>query len=152
MVPFVENNYNCCELGPRGTSKSHIYKEISRDTILISGGQTTVVNLFYNMGRRTVGLVGLWDVVAFDEVAGIHFSDKDGVQIMKDFMASGSFARGRDAIQASASMVFVGNINQPFVEVAQIVDPRAIELAQELIAQGVVPALELPLAFRPIGG
>jgi ATP-dependent Lon protease len=113
MIPFVENNYNCCELGPRGTGKSHIYKEISPNSILISGGQTTVANLFYNMARRQVGLVGLWDVVAFDEVAGISFKDKDGVQIMKDFMASGSFARGRDAIQASASMVFVGNINQP---------------------------------------
>jgi len=113
MIPFVENNYNCCELGPRGTGKSHIYKEISPNSILISGGQTTVANLFYNMAQRTVGLVGMWDVVAFDEVAGISFKDKDGVQIMKDFMASGSFARGRDSVQASASMVFVGNINQP---------------------------------------
>ena len=113
MVPFVENNYNCCELGPRGTGKSHIYKECSPNSILISGGQTTVANLFYNMSRRVVGLVGLWDVVAFDEVAGISFKEKDGVQIMKDYMASGSFARGRDAIAASASMVFVGNINQP---------------------------------------
>ena len=113
MVPLVENNFNCCELGPRGTGKSHIYKEISPNSILISGGQTTVANLFYNMARRTVGLVGLWDVVAFDEVAGISFKDKDGVQIMKDFMASGSFARGRDSVNAYASMVFVGNINQP---------------------------------------
>jgi len=113
MIPLVENNYNCCELGPRGTGKSHIYKEISPNSILISGGQTTVANLFYNMARRVVGLVGLWDVVAFDEVAGISFKDKDGVQIMKDYMASGSFARGRDAINAYASMVFVGNINQP---------------------------------------
>ena len=113
MIPLVENNFNCCELGPRGTGKSHIYKEISPNSILISGGQTTVANLFYNMARRVVGLVGLWDVVAFDEVAGISFKDKDGVQIMKDYMASGSFARGRDAINAYASMVFVGNINQP---------------------------------------
>jgi ATP-dependent Lon protease len=113
MVPLVENNYNVCELGPRGTGKSHIYKEISPNSILISGGQTTVANLFYNMARHTVGLVGLWDLVAFDEVAGISFKDKDGVQIMKDYMASGSFARGRDAINAYASMVFVGNINQP---------------------------------------
>jgi ATP-dependent Lon protease len=113
MIPLVENNYNVCELGPRGTGKSHIYKEISPNSILISGGQTTVANLFYNMARRLVGLVGLWDVVAFDEVAGISFKDKDGVQIMKDYMASGSFARGRDAINAYASMVFVGNINQP---------------------------------------
>jgi ATP-dependent Lon protease len=113
MVPLVENNYNLAELGPRGTGKSHIYKEISPNSILISGGQTTVANLFYNMARHQVGLVGVWDVVAFDEVAGISFKDKDGVQIMKDYMASGSFARGRDAINAYASMVFVGNINQP---------------------------------------
>lgn len=112
MVPLVENNYNVCELGPKGTGKSHIYKEISPNSILISGGQTTVANLFYNLARRTVGLVGLWDVVAFDEVAGISFKDKDGVQIMKDYMASGSFARGRDQINGYASMVFVGNINQ----------------------------------------
>lgn len=112
LVPLVENNVNICELGPRGTGKSHIYKELSPNSILISGGQTTVANLFYNMSRRQVGLVGLWDCVAFDEVAGISFKDKDGVQIMKDYMASGSFARGKDAIQANASMVFVGNINQ----------------------------------------
>jgi ATP-dependent Lon protease len=113
MIPLVENNYNVCELGPRGTGKSHIYKEISPNSILISGGHTTVANLFYNMTSRTVGLVGLWDVVAFDEVAGITFKEKDGVQIMKDYMASGSFARGRDPVNAYASMVFVGNINQP---------------------------------------
>lgn len=113
MIPFVENNFNVCELGPRGTGKSHIYKEISPNSILVSGGQTTVANLFYNMSSRQVGLVGLWDVVAFDEVAGISFKDKDGVQMMKDFMASGSFSRGKDIINANASMVFVGNINQP---------------------------------------
>jgi len=98
--------------GPRGTGKSHIYKEISPNSILISGGQTTVANLFYNMNTRKIGLVGLWDVVAFDEVAGITFKDKDGIQIMKDYMASGSFARGKELKNASASMVFVGNINQ----------------------------------------
>jgi ATP-dependent Lon protease len=111
MIPFVENNFNVCELGPRGTGKSHIYKEVSPNSILVSGGQTTVANLFYNLSRRQVGLVGLWDVVAFDEVAGIHFKDQDGVQIMKDYMASGSFVRGRGSINASASMVFVGNID-----------------------------------------
>ena len=111
-VPLVENNYNLCELGPRGTGKSHIYKEISPNSILVSGGQTTVANLFYNMSNKTVGLVGLWDVVAFDEVAGITFKDKDGIQIMKDYMASGSFARGKEEKNATASMVFVGNINQ----------------------------------------
>lgn len=112
IIPLVENNYNVCELGPRGTGKSHLYKEISPNSILISGGQTTVANLFYNMASKQVGLVGLWDAVAFDEVAGISFKDKDGIQIMKDYMASGSFARGKEEKNASASMVFVGNINQ----------------------------------------
>ncbi|MCI5863829.1 MAG: protease Lon-related BREX system protein BrxL [Cloacibacillus porcorum] len=112
LIPLVENNVNLCELGPRGTGKSHIYKEISPNSILISGGQTTVANLFYNMGNKTIGLVGMWDCVAFDEVAGINFKDKDGVQIMKDYMASGSFARGKEEKNAYASMVFVGNINQ----------------------------------------
>ncbi len=108
LIPLVENNFNLCELGPRSTGKSHLYKEISPNSILISGGQTTVANLFYNMGRKTVGLVGLWDCVAFDEVAGIKFKDKDGIQIMKDYMASGSFARGKEEKAATASMVFVG--------------------------------------------
>ena len=111
MIPFVENNFNVCELGPRSTGKSHIYKELSPNSILISGGHTTVANLFYNLARRQIGLVGVWDVVAFDEVAGIHFKDHDGVQIMKDYMASGSFVRGRGILNASASMVFVGNID-----------------------------------------
>ena len=102
MIPFVENNYNVCELGPRGTGKSHVYKECSPNSLLV----------FYNMSSRQVGLVGMWDLVAFDEVAGIRFKDKDGIQIMKDYMASGSFARGRDSVEAKASMVFVGNINQ----------------------------------------
>lgn len=112
MVPLCENNYNMCELGPRGTGKSHLYKEISPNSILVSGGQTTVANLFYNMSQRKIGLVGMWDTVAFDEVAGITFKDKDGIQIMKDYMASGSFARGKEEKAASASIVFVGNINQ----------------------------------------
>lgn len=112
LVPLVENNFNLCELGPRGTGKSHVYKEISPNSILVSGGQTTVANLFYNMARRTMGLVGMWDTVAFDEVAGINVKDGDLVQIMKDYMASGSFARGKEEKNASASMVFVGNINQ----------------------------------------
>ena len=112
LVPLAENNVNLCELGPRGTGKSHVYKEISPNSILVSGGHTTVANLFYNMSTKTVGLVGMWDCVAFDEVAGITFKDNDGVQIMKDYMASGSFARGKEEKNAYASMVFVGNINQ----------------------------------------
>lgn len=112
IMPLVENNYNLCELGPRGTGKSYIYKEISPNSILLSGGQTTVANLFYNMAKKQIGLVGYWDVVAFDEIAGIKFKDKDGIQIMKDFMTSGSFARGKEEKNANASMVFIGNINQ----------------------------------------
>lgn len=112
MIPLVENNYNLCELGPRGTGKSHIYKEISPNSILISGGQTTVANLFYNMATKSIGLVGLWDCVTFDEVAGITFKDKDGIQILKDYMASGSFARGKEEKNANASIVMIGNINQ----------------------------------------
>lgn len=111
LVPMVERNYNLCELGPRGTGKSHVYKEISPYAILMSGGQTTTANLFYSMRDRRVGLVGHWDCVAFDEIAGMRFHNVDALQIMKDYMASGSFARGRDSINADASMVFEGNIN-----------------------------------------
>lgn len=134
LVPFVENNFNMCELGLRGTGKSHVYKELSPNSILISGGQTTVANLFYNMSTRKIGLVGMWDIVAFDEVAGIRFKDKDGIQIMKDFMASGSFARGREEKSASASMVFVGNINQSvetLVKTSHLFAPFPEEMASD---------------------
>lgn len=134
MIPLVENNFNLCELGPRSTGKSHLYKEISPNSILVSGGQTTVANLFYNMGRKTVGLVGLWDCVAFDEVAGIRFKDKDGVQIMKDYMASGSFARGKEEKAASASMVFIGNINQSvdvLLKTSSLFDPFPPEMGTD---------------------
>lgn len=154
MIPFVENNYNVCELGPRGTGKSHIYKEISPNSILVSGGQTTVANLFYNMGSRQVGLVGVWDVVAFDEVAGISFKDKDGVQIMKDFMASDSFSRGRDSINANASMVFIGNINQPvdtLVKTSHLLAPFPEVLIDAAFFDrfhGYIPGWEIP-KMRP---
>ena len=134
LVPLVENNYNLCELGPRGTGKSHVYKELSPNSILVSGGQTTVANLFYNMASRSIGLVGLWDVVAFDEVAGIRFKDKDGIQIMKDYMASGSFARGKEEKNASASMVFVGNINQSvdvLIKTSHLFAPFPEEMAND---------------------
>ena len=126
MVPLVEHNYNLCELGPRGTGKSHLYKEISPYSILMSGGQTTTANLFYSLSAHRVGLVGHWDCIAFDEVAGMHFRDQDAIQIMKDYMASGSFARGRDMINADASMVFVGNINdsvQNLLKVTHLFSP-----------------------------
>ncbi|MFW6030850.1 MAG: protease Lon-related BREX system protein BrxL, partial [Halanaerobiales bacterium] len=134
LVPLVENNYNLVELGPRGTGKSHIYKEISPNTILVSGGQSTVANLFYNMNTRKIGLVGLWDTVAFDEVAGIKFKDKDGIQILKDFMASGSFARGREEKSANASMVYIGNINQDvkvLLKTSHLFDPFPDEISYD---------------------
>ena len=114
MVPLAERNYNLCELGPRGTGKSHIYKEVSPYAILLSGGQTTTANLFGRMnakGEGRLGLVGLWDCVTFDEVAGMNFKDANAVQILKDYMASGSYARGRDMLNADASIVLEGNIN-----------------------------------------
>lgn len=155
MIPLVENNFNLCELGPRSTGKSHLYKEISPNSILVSGGQTTVANLFYNMGRKTVGLVGLWDCVAFDEVAGIKFKDKDGIQIMKDYMASGSFARGKEEKAASASMVFVGNINQSvdvLLKTSSLFDPFPPEMGTDTAfldrIHCYLPGWEIP-KFRP---
>ena len=155
MVPLVENNFNLCELGPRSTGKSHLFKEISPNGILVSGGQTTVANLFYNMARKAVGLVGLWDCVAFDEVAGINFKDKDGIQIMKDYMASGSFARGKEEKAASASMVFVGNINQSvdvLLKTSSLFDPFPPEMGTDTAfldrIHCYLPGWEIP-KFRP---
>ena len=154
-LPLIENNYNLCELGPRSTGKSHLFKEISPNSILVSGGQTTVANLFYNMARKTVGLVGLWDCVAFDEVAGIKFKDKDGIQIMKDYMASGSFARGKEEKAASASMVFVGNINQSvdvLLKTSSLFDPFPPEMGTDTAfldrIHCYLPGWEIP-KFRP---
>lgn len=129
MVPLAERNYNLCELGPRGTGKSHIYKEVSPYAILLSGGQTTTANLFGRMnakGEGRLGLVGLWDCVTFDEVAGMNFKDANAVQIMKDYMASGSYARGRDMLNADASIVLEGNINdsvQNVLKTTHLFDP-----------------------------
>ena len=155
MIPLVENNYNLCELGPRSTGKSHIYKEVSPNSILVSGGQTTVANLFYNMNRKAVGLVGVWDCVAFDEVAGITFKEKEGIQIMKDYMNSGSFTRGKDEISATASMVFVGNINQSvdvLLKTSSLFDPFPPEMGTDTAffdrMHCYVPGWEIP-KFRP---
>lgn len=155
MLPLIENNFNLCELGPRSTGKSHLYKEISPNSILVSGGQTTVANLFYNMTSKQVGLVGLWDCVAFDEVAGITFKDKDGIQIMKDYMASGSFARGKEEKAASASMAFVGNINQSvdvLLKTSHLFDPFPEAMAYDTAfldrMHCYVPGWEIP-KYRP---
>lgn len=154
LIPFVENNYNMCELGPRGTGKSFVYKEISPNSILISGGQTTVANLFYNMATKTIGLVGNWDIVAFDEVAGIKFKDKDGIQIMKDYMESGSFARGKEQKQAKASFVFVGNINgsiENIVKTSHLLSPFPKEMIDTAFFDrfhNYIPGWEIP-KMRP---
>ena len=155
LVPLVQNNFNLCELGPRGTGKSHIYKEISPNSILVSGGQTTVANLFYNMNTRQIGLVGMWDCVAFDEVAGIKFKDQDGIAIMKDFMASGSFSRGKEEKNANASMVFVGNINQSvesLLKTSSLFEPFPPEMGTDTAffdrMHCYIPGWEIP-KYRP---
>lgn len=155
LIPLVENNFNLCELGPRGTGKSHIYKEISPNSILVSGGQTTVANLFYNMRDKQIGLVGMWDCVAFDEVAGIKFKGQDGIAIMKDFMASGSFSRGKEEKNANASMVFVGNINQSvesLLKTSSLFDPFPSEMGTDTAffdrMHCYIPGWEIP-KYRP---
>lgn len=134
MVPLVERNYNLCELGPRGTGKSHIYKEVSPYAILLSGGQTTTANLFGRLnstGRAaSIGLTSMWDCVTFDEVAGMRFKDQNAIQILKDYMASGSYARGRDQVNADASMVLEGNINDSvanMLKTTHLFDPFPLE-------------------------
>jgi ATP-dependent Lon protease len=129
FIPFVEKNYNFIELGPRGTGKSYAFSEMSPYCILLSGGKASTANLFYNNARRQVGLVGHWDVVAFDEVGGIRAQDLDAIQIMKDYMANGRFSRGITQVHAEASLVFVGNLNQP---VETLVQNTATDLFQPL--------------------
>ena len=110
LAPLVEPNYNFIELGPRGTGKSYFFSEFSPYSTLVSGGQATKATLFYNNARNRIGLVGFWDTVAFDEVAGIKIRDPDTIQIMKDYLANGRFSRGVEVI-ADASMAFIGNID-----------------------------------------
>ena len=113
LIPMAERNFNLIELGPRGTGKSFVYRETSPNSILISGGKTTVPQLFVHLGTGRLGLVGTWDVVAFDEVAGMQFGDSSVVQMLKDYMESGSFARGKEELPAEASIVLLGNIDLP---------------------------------------
>ena len=109
MVPFVERNYNMVELGPRGTGKSHLFQQVSPYAHLVSGGKATVARMFVNMANGQRGLVCQYDVVCFDEVSGVSFDQKDGVNIMKGYMESGEFSRGRESIRAEGSIVLVGN-------------------------------------------
>lgn len=111
MIPFVERNYNAVELGPRGTGKSHLYQQISPYAHLVSGGKTTVAKMFVNMGSGERGLVCKYDVVCFDEVSGISFDSKDGVNMMKGYMESGEFSRGKEPIRANGGVVMVGNFD-----------------------------------------
>ena len=129
LIPFVEKNYNFIELGPRGTGKSYAFSEMSPYCMLLSGGKASTANLFYNNARRQVGLVGHWDVVAFDEVGGMKITDPDAIQIMKDYMANGRFSRGVTQVLADASLVFIGNLNQP---VESLVQNSAMDLFQPL--------------------
>lgn len=111
MVPFVERNYNMVELGPRGTGKSHLFQQVSPYAHLVSGGKATVARMFVNMANGQRGLVCQYDVVCFDEVSGVSFDQKDGVNIMKGYMESGEFSRGRESIRAEGSIVLVGNFD-----------------------------------------
>ena len=111
MIPFVERNYNVVELGPRGTGKSHLYQQISPYSHLVSGGKTTVAKMFVNMGSGERGLVCKYDVVCFDEISGVSFDQKDGVNIMKGYMESGEFSRGKEPIRADGGVVMVGNFD-----------------------------------------
>lgn len=142
MVPLAERNYNLCELGPRGTGKSHIYNEVSPYAILLSGGQTTTANLFGRLNASVkkssslerTGLVGNWDVVTFDEVAGMHFKDMNAIQILKGYMAGGAYARGRESFSGDASMVFEGNINdsvQNVLKTTHLFDPFPPEFNED---------------------
>jgi ATP-dependent Lon protease len=150
LIPMVQRNYNLIELGPRGTGKSYVYRDLTPYAILVSGGKTTVPNLFYNMSTRKVGLVGMWDVVAFDEVAGIKFDDKSAVQILKDYMESGSFSRGREELVAEASIVFAGNLNQPvdvLVRTSTLLQPLPEEMQDMALIDRIhyyLPGWELP--------
>jgi ATP-dependent Lon protease len=150
LVPMVQRNFNLIELGPRGTGKSFVYRDLSPYSILISGGKTTVPNLFYNMSTRRVGLVGMWDVVAFDEVAGVKFDDKTAIQILKDYMEGGSFSRGREELVAEASIVFAGNINQPLdvlVKTSTLFQPLPDEMQDMALIDRIhfyLPGWELP--------
>lgn len=113
VIPHCETNYNLIELGPRETGKSYTYNELSPYSLLVAGGKATVPVLFYNLTKKEVGLVGTWDVVAFDEVANVKFDDPQGPAMLQTYMESGNFARNNMRVEGKASMVFVGNIENP---------------------------------------
>ena len=150
LAPLVEPNFNFIELGPRGTGKSYFFSEFSPYATLVSGGQASKATLFYNNARRRIGLVGFWDAVAFDEVAGINIRDADTIQIMKDYMANGRFSRGVEVI-ADASMAFVGNIDHSVQQVVHSTEhdlfmplPKEFDLAVMDRFACYLPGWEMP--------
>lgn len=150
LAPLVESNFNFIELGPRGTGKSYFFSEFTPYSTLVSGGQATKAVLFYHNQRKKVGLVGFWDTVAFDEVAGINIKDADTVQIMKDFMANGRFSRGAEII-ADASFAFNGNIDHSIDQLVNSVDhdlfiplPKEFDLAIMDRFACYLPGWEMP--------
>lgn len=150
LASLVEPNFNFVELGPRGTGKSYFFSEFSPYATLLSGGQATKATLFYNNARRRVGLVGFWDTVAFDEIAGIKVNDPDTIQIMKDFLANGRFSRGVEII-ADASMAFVGNVDHSVEQLVNSTDhdlfislPKEFDLAVMDRFACYLPGWEMP--------
>ena len=134
MIPFIENNYNMVELGPRGTGKSHIYQQISPYSHLVSGGKATVAKMFVNMANGQRGLVCHYDVVCFDEISGISFDKKDGVNIMKGYMASGEFSRGKEPIRAFGGIVMVGNFEVAVEQqqrIGHLLSPLPVEMRND---------------------
>ena len=153
LVPMAERNYNLIELGPWGTGKSFVYREASPNAILVSGGKVTVAQLFVNLSSGRVGLLGMWDVVAFDEVAGLEMSDSTVVNMLKDFMESGSFARGKEEVPTEASIVFIGNTSRPHQELVRsahlfadlpraMVDPAFLDRLHYYLPGWEAPKLE----------
>lgn len=153
LVPMVERNYNLIELGPWGTGKSFVYRETSPNAMLVSGGKVTVAQLFVNLSSGRIGLLGMWDVVAFDEVAGLEMSDSTVINMLKDYMESGSFARGKEETPAEASLVFVGNTSKPHEELVRtahlfadlpkaMIDPAFLDRLHYYLPGWEVPKLE----------
>ena len=134
MVPFIENNFNMVELGPRGTGKSHIYQQVSPYSHLVSGGKATVAKMFVNMANGQRGLVCHYDVVCFDEISGVSFDQKDGVNIMKGYMASGEFSRGKEPIRAFGGIVLVGNFEVDVEQqqrIGHLLSPMPVEMRND---------------------
>ena len=153
LVPMAERNYNLIELGPWGTGKSFVYRETSPNAVLISGGRVSVAQLFVNLSSGRIGLLGMWDVVAFDEVAGLEMSDSTVVNMLKDYMESGSFARGKEEAPAEASIVLIGNTSRPHQDLVRtahlfadlpkaMIDPAFLDRLHYYLPGWEVPKLE----------